>query len=157
MKAKVYIETTIVSYLAARPSRDLIVAAHQQLTGEWWTIRRSGFDLFTSEFVSREASVGDEAMARKRLDLLEEIPLLSITEDSLRLASDLIRRKAVPKEYAEDASHIAIATVHGMDYLLTWNCKHIANAQLQKGIKLICLDAGYEPPVICTPEELMGA
>ncbi|HSG41216.1 MAG TPA: type II toxin-antitoxin system VapC family toxin [Thermoanaerobaculia bacterium] len=156
MKAKVYLETTIVSYLAARLSRDLIVAAHQQLTADWWSIRRPGFEIFTSEFVVREASVGDESVAQKRLALLAGIPVLEITESALNLARELIHRKIVPQRYAEDASHIAIATVHGMDYLLTWNCKHIANAQLEKGIGAICRAAGYEPPVICTPEELMG-
>ncbi|HKI01869.1 MAG TPA: type II toxin-antitoxin system VapC family toxin [Thermoanaerobaculia bacterium] len=156
MKPRVYVETTIVSYLAARPSRDLIVAAHQQLTAEWWTSRRLSFDLFTSEFVLREASVGDEDMARKRLELLMGIPVLSITESALGLASALIDKKAVPQRYAEDASHISMATVHGLDYLMTWNCKHIANAQLQRSIGVICRNAGYEPPIICTPEELMG-
>jgi len=153
---KVYIETTIVSYLAARPSRDLIVAAHQQLTSEWWLKRRSNFDLFTSEFVFRETSAGDEIVARKRLDFLTEIPVLSINESALSLANSLIQRGIVPQVYAEDASHIAMATVHGMDYLLTWNCKHIANAQIQRSIGIVSRDAGYEPPVICTPEELMG-
>ncbi|MFL6261067.1 MAG: type II toxin-antitoxin system VapC family toxin [Thermoanaerobaculia bacterium] len=157
MKARVYIETTVISYLAARPSRDLIVAAHQKLTLDWWTDQRSRFDLFTSEFVFREASAGDQEMARKRLDLLAEIPVLAIEEPALSLAGDLIRRGIVPQIYAEDASHIAIATVHGMDYLLTWNCKHIANAQIQRSIGTIARDAGYEPPVICTPEELMEA
>lgn len=156
MKPKVYLETTIVSYLAARLSRDLIVAAHQQLTADWWTTQRPNFEIFTSEFVFREASVGDESVAQKRLALLEDVPVLEITESALKLAGELIRRRVVPQRYAEDASHIAIATVHGMDYLLTWNCKHIANAQLEKGIGAICRAAGYDPPVICTPEELMG-
>jgi hypothetical protein len=156
VKAKVYLETTIVSYLVSRPSRDLIVAAHQQLTSEWWGKRRSEFEVFTSQFVFREASAGDRLMAQKRLALLTEIPVLSINESALSLASDLVHRKIVPQVYAEDASHIAIATVHGMDYLLTWNCKHIANAQIQRSIRAIARDAGYEPPIICTPEELMG-
>src|SRR6185295_779713 len=149
MKASVYIETTIVSYLAAKLSRDLVVAAHQQLTAEWWATRRSDFELFTSEFVLREASIGDESMAQKRLDLLMEIPVLAINESSPSLARDMIDRKVIPQMYAEDASHIAIATVHGLDYLLTWNCKHIDNARLQRSITVICRDAGFEPPVIC--------
>lgn len=156
MKAKVYIETTVISYLAARLSRDLIVAAHQQLTTEWWATRRIDFALFTSEFVHREVSVGDELQARKRLELLADIPVLASTEDALNLADTLLERGAVPRRYAEDAAHISIATVHGLDYLMTWNCKHIANAQLRKVISQICKDAGYELPIICTPEELMG-
>ncbi len=156
MKDRVYIETTIVSYLAARLSRDLIVAAHQQLTEEWWWQRRSSFDLFTSQVVVREAAAGDREMAQGRLDLLAEIPLLAIDESALKLATQLLQRGMIPARAAEDASHIAIATVHGMDYLLTWNCKHIANAQMQKAVAEICRAAGYEPPTICTPEELMG-
>lgn len=151
-----YVETTIVSYLAARLSRNLIVAAHQQLTEEWWLTRRTSFDLYTSLIVRREAAAGDEFYARKRLDLLNDIPLLAINEDVLTLGSELLRRRIVPEKAAEDASHIAITAVHGMDYLLTWNCRHIANAQLQRQVTAACRDVGYEPPVICTPEELMG-
>lgn len=156
MKDRVYVETTIVSYLAARLSRDLIVAAHQQLTEEWWLQRRPSFDLFTSQIVVREAAAGDRDMAQRRLDLLAEIPLLAINETALDLAKQLMRRGMIPARAAEDATHIAIATIHGMDYLLTWNCKHIANARMQKAVGEICRAAGYEPPTICTPEELMG-
>jgi hypothetical protein len=154
LKDRVYVETTIVSYLAARLSRDLIVAAHQQLTEEWWLQRRLSFDLFTSQIVVREA--GDRDMAQRRLDLLVEIPLLATNETALDLARQLMRRGMIPARAAEDATHIAIATIHGMDYLLTWNCKHIANARMQKAVAEICRGAGYEPPTICTPEELMG-
>ena len=133
MKPKVYLETTIVSYLTARPSRDLVVAAHQQITQDWWTNRRSDFDLHASQLVIQEASVGDAQMAQSRLAALDQIPLLGV-----------------------NALHIAIATAHGMDYLLTWNCKHIANAEMQGGVAVICRASGYEPPVICTPEELLG-
>jgi hypothetical protein len=156
LKSKVYVETTIISYLAARLSRDLIVAAHQQLTEEWWGQKRPSFDLFTSQVVIREAAAGDQAMAQKRLDLLAEVPLLEINESALDLAKQLLRRGMIPMRAAEDASHIAVATVHGMEYLLTWNCKHIANAKMQKIVAETCRLAGYEPPTICTPEELMG-
>jgi predicted nucleic acid-binding protein len=156
LRDRVYVETTIVSYLAARLSRDLIVAAHQQLTEEWWLQRRSSFDLFTSQVVVREAAAGDREIAQRRLDLLAEIPLLAIDDAALELAKRLLHRGMIPARAAEDASHIAIATIHGMDYLLTWNCKHIANAQMQKAVAEICRAAGYEPPTICTPEELMG-
>lgn len=156
MSDRVYIETTIISYLAARPSRDLIVAAHQQLTDEWWAQKRTAFDLYISQVVIQEASAGDQVMARKRLDLLSEIPLLEVNEAALEIAKGLLARGVIPARAAEDASHISIATVHGMDYLLTWNCKHIANAQMQKIVADTCRRAGYEPPIICTPEELMG-
>lgn len=155
MANKLYLETTILSYLAARPSRDLIVAAHQQLTQEWWGHRQE-FDLYASQLVQQEAAAGDPEVAAQRLALLEGMSLLATTEAALALADALLTRKAVPRKAAEDAAHIAIATVHGMDYVLTWNCKHIANARLQKAMEGICSDLGYDLPVICTPEELMG-
>jgi hypothetical protein len=156
MKSKLYLETTILSYLAARPSRDLIVAGHQQITQDWWTTDRQGFDLYASQLVQMEAAAGDPEVAARRLELLEEAKLLATTEAALTLAAALVGRNAVPRKAPEDAAHIAIATVHGMDFLLTWNCKHIANARIQKAIEAVCSDLGYELPVICTPEELPG-
>lgn len=155
-KAKVYIETTIVSYLTARPGSDLIIAAHQQLTRDWWQNRRAVFDLFISQAVIEESSAGDQQAAKKRLQALAQIPALRLNEAALQLARDLVVRGPLPEKSGVDALHIAIATVHGMDYLLTWNCKHIANAEMQSSIAATCLLRGYEPPVICTPEELMG-
>lgn len=157
MSLKVYIETTIVSYLTARPSRDLIVAAHQQLTQEWWENRRANFDLYTSQFVLQESSAGDAKMAQTRLEALEEIPLLSVTQEAVTLARTLVQKGPIPEKADVDALHIAVAATNGMDYLLTWNCKHIANAEMQIGIGKLCRAAGFEPPVICTPEELLGS
>ena len=154
---KVYIETTIVSYLTARPSRDLIIAAHQQITNEWWENRRADFDLYTSQFVIQESSAGEAVMAQQRLDALDGIALLSISREALDLARSLIEKGPIPEKVEVDALHIAIAANHGMDYLLTWNCKHIANAEMQTGIGKFCRAAGFEPPVICTPEELSGS
>jgi hypothetical protein len=156
MKQKVYIETTIVSYLIARPGRDLIVAAHQQITREWWDLRRTEFDLFVSRLVIQEAGAGDREAAQRRLAELDPIPLLDLTEEALSLARDLVYRGVVPEAATEDAFHIAVATVHGMDYLLTWNCRHIANARMRQAVGAACALRGYEPPVICTPEELMA-
>ena len=155
-KAKVYIETTIVSYLTARPSRDLIIAAHQQLTRDWWQNRHAAFDLFISQAVVEESSAGDQQAAGDRLQVLAQIPVLTLNEAALQLARELVTKGPLPEKAGVDALHIAIATVHGMDYLLTWNCKHIANAEMQSPIAATCLLRGYEPPVICTPEELMG-
>jgi hypothetical protein len=152
--SKVYVETSIISYLAARMSRDLITAAHQQITQEWWDNRRSDFDLFISQLVVREASAGDEQMAKKRLELIEKIPLLELGPHALDLAYALIQEGPLPEKASEDALHIAVATVHGMDYLLTWNCKHIANAQMRNAVVRVCRAGGYEPPLFCTPEEL---
>lgn len=156
MKSKIYLETTIVSYLTAKTSRDLVVAAHQQITQEWWETIRSNFDIFISEQVLREAGAGDKAAAQRRLAALEGIPLLELNNDILQLASKLVQEGPIPESFKEDALHIALATIHGMDYILTWNCRHIANAEMRKGVTLICSIQGYEAPVICTPEELMG-
>lgn len=157
MNLKIYIETSIVSYLTARPSRDLIIAAHQQITQEWLDNRRTKFDLYTSQFVIQESGAGDAAMARKRLDALKEISLLSINQEAIDLARLLLEKGPIPEKAAIDALHIAVATANGMDYLLTWNCKHIANAEMQVGIGKLCRTSGFEPPVICTPEELLGS
>ena len=155
-RAKVYIETTIVSYLTARPSSYLIIAAHQQITRDWWQNRRADFDLFISQAVIEEASAGDRQAAADRLQVLAQIRVLGLNESALQLAHGLVSKGPLPEKAAVDALHIALATVHGMDYLLTWNCKHIANAEMQAPIAALCLLRGYEPPVICTPEELMG-
>lgn len=157
MSSKVYIETSVISYLVARPSRDLITAAHQQLTQEWWQNRRAHFALYASQLVIQEAGAGETAMAQKRLGLLEKLPLLDLSEACVNLGRLLVSKGPIPEKAAVDALHIAVATVHGMDYLLTWNCKHIANAEMQTAVTAICRSAGYEPPVICTPEELLGS
>ncbi len=156
MRPRVYIETTVVSYLTARPSRDLVVAAHQEVTREWWEERRSGFELYVSQLVIQEAAAGHPEAARRRLDELAGVPSLALREEAVALARRLIDRGAVPSQAAADALHIALATVHGMDYLLTWNCRHIANAEIRQAVASVCELHGYEPPVICTPEELMG-
>lgn len=155
MKSKVYIETTIISYLAARPSRDLIVAANQQITQDWWQVQRPQFDLFISEVVVREVGGGDENAARQRLDAIEGIPLLTLNSDAVTLAEKLVRALPIPQVAVTDAVHIAIAATNAMDYLLTWNCKHLANATLRNKIEDVSRECGYEPPVICTPLELM--
>lgn len=156
MKPTVYIETTIFSYLTSRPSRDLLVAGHQQVTQDWWERRRGDFDVVCSEVVVTEAGEGDPDAAAKRLRALEGVAVLGLTEAALELAAQLIGRGAVPPQKPEDAFHIALAATHGADYLLTWNCAHIANAQMRQMVEGVCLSLGYEPPIICTPEELMG-
>ena len=155
-KSTVYIETTIVSYLTAWLSRDLIRAAHQQITQEWWNNRREDFELFVSEFVINEAGAGDTEAAEKRLEVVQEIALLDVNLEVEDLAKKLIADKALPPKAATDALHIAVATVHGIDFLLSWNCKHIANAEMQGAIEKVCETSGYKCPKICTPEELLG-
>jgi hypothetical protein len=152
----VYIETTIPSYLAARPSRDLVRAAHQQLTYEWWDARREDFDLYISQFVLDEAGAGDPEFARKRLGLLNEVSQLPVTEPSLLLAERLVREGVLPEKAATDALHLAVATVHQMDILLTWNCRHLANAAILGAVGRLVRAEDFEMPVVCTPEELMG-
>jgi predicted nucleic acid-binding protein len=155
MKPKIYIETTIPSYLTARPSRDLIRAAHQEITREWWEDRRSAFELFVSQAVIQEAGAGDPTAAAERLALLTDLPVLVIATEVESFGQELLHRLPLPLKAAVDALHISYAAVYGMDYLLTWNCKHIANATLRKRIITVCESSGYTPPLICTPEELL--
>ncbi len=156
MKKRVYIETSVVSYVTARPSRDLIQAARQQITNDWWEDRRSEFDLYVSQYVLDEAGGGDLTESRRRLQLLDGTPVLQTTDEALELGEAIIAEGGVPKKAVTDALHIAVATVHEMDVLLTWNCKHLANAEMLGKIGRIIRSHGCEPPVICTPDELMG-
>lgn len=155
MNPKIYLETTIPSYLTARPSRDLVTAAHQQITREWWDTRRHAFALFVSQMVLDEAGAGDPEAAARRLTVLTPLPLLNPHEEEAELAQALLEHVPLPASAAADALHIAIAVVNGMDYLLTWNCTHIANATLRSRIEAVCRSKGFEVPIICTPEELL--
>ncbi len=156
MKPRLYLETTIPSYLTSRPSRDLIIAGHQQLTREWWDRRRGDFQIYISQFVLDEVSAGDPAAARERLKILQPLPMLDITPGVAELASGILISGTIPRKAATDAAHIAIAAVHGMDFLITWNCVHIANAVILKSLASICREHGCECPVVCTPEGLLG-
>ena len=156
MKPTVYLETTIVSYLAAWTSRDLVTAANQQITRDWWDRRRHECDLFISQTVIEESSRGDAEAIRSRLEILQAIPQLATTAEVVALADAILKRVSLPSRAETDAFHIAVSAVHGMNYLVTWNCAHIANATLRPRIELACRDAGFESPVICTPLELLG-
>jgi len=151
-----YLETSVVSYATSRPSRDLVAAGHQQVTRDWFALRAAAYELFVSQLVVSEASGGDEQAARDRTLFLQDIPRLRVTDAAAELAAELVASGAVPQKAVEDALHIAIAAVHGIEFLLTWNYKHIANATMRHAIDEACRAAGYEPPVICTPEELMN-
>lgn len=146
----------MVGYATSRPSRDLVVAARQQITRDWFARGAHAYELFVSQLVIREASLGDEEAARERLALVQGIPLLAVSDAVGDLAARLVGGGAVPRRATEDALHIAVAAVHGIDFLLTWNCKHIANALMRSAIERACREAGFEPPVICTPEELIS-
>ncbi len=156
MPETVYIETSILGYLTARSTKNLILAANMEITKDWWELRRNSFTLYTSEAVLDEAIRGDSEIAAQRLEMLRNFPLLALNQDVQGLAAQFLARSNLPAKAEVDAIHIAAATVHGMDYLLTWNCRHIANAQIQGKLAEISLDYGYVLPVLCTPNELMG-
>ena len=156
MKKSVYIETSVISYLAARPSRDLLASARQQMTVTWWQERRHAFALHVSELVLTEIEKGNPAAAKKRQEYVCGLPGLTITDEVIVLAERLVRDGGLPEKAADDALHVAVAAVNALDYLLTWNCRHIDNAETKPQIRTICMLAGYQCPEICTPEELMG-
>ena len=156
MKKSVYIETSIASYLTARPSAALLTAAWQSLTSDWWETRRQLFDLFTSDLVLVEAAKGDPGAAARRMTALSDITRLAMTDEVAELSSVLLEGGALPSAAADDATHIAVAAVHRIDYLLTWNCRHIDNAETKPLIRSLCAAHGFVCPEICTPQELMG-
>jgi hypothetical protein len=148
MKPSVYIETTIISYLTAKPSRDLIIAAHQQITNEWWTDVRPQVDCYVSPFVFDEASRGDAIYAQKRLDEIARFEILEVNEQVEGLAQQYFAALQIPEK-------AKIEAFHKMDYVLSWNCKHIASGRVQKTLQEINARLGVHTPVVCTPEELM--
>ena len=156
VKETVYIETSIIGYLTARSSNNLILMANVEMTHEWWDTRSVHFNLYISQTVLDEVARGNKEQASKRIEIIQDFPLLEVNEAVQELAIQFLSKSNLPPKAADDALHIAVATVYGLDYLLTWNCKHIANAQIQKKLAQISLDAGFELPTICTPYELMG-
>jgi hypothetical protein len=155
VKPRLYIETTIPSYLTARPNPLIRIAANQQTTREWWDTKRNEFELFISDFVFDEAAAGDEVFAQKRLAVIAGIPLLEVTEEVDELAARLLEKGLIPLNAELDAFHVAVAAVHAMDFLLTWNCKHINNVSIIRRIERICAQSGFACPVICSPDELL--
>ena len=151
---KVYVESSVISYITARPSRDLVVSARQAITNEWWEQKRKKYDVYISELVIEEISSGDKEAAQKRLDVVKQIPNLEITEIAKNLASLLISSGAVPENSPEDALHIGLAAAQGVEYLLTWNFKHINNATKRADITQLIESQGFLSPVLCSPEEL---
>lgn len=157
MMPKLYLETSVISYLTARPSRDLILAAHQQITRDWWDFKRQNFQIFVSQLVIQEAGAGNFEAAKKRLQALENIPLLDLTPEVLALAKALIDDEILPTRAKEDALHLAAAAVHKMDFLITWNCRHIANPDILRRIIFWHSDSSiHQFPIICTPAEFFG-
>ncbi len=152
----VYLESTIPSYLTAFPSRDVIVLAHQQITKEWWDSRLEHYEAYVSELVIQEISAGDADAARKRLEAVSQFPILNITAEAERLAGVYLETIPIIKDEPRDALHLATASASGMDYLLTWNCSHIACAEVRKALEAVNDAEGISTPVVCTPEELSG-
>lgn len=152
---RVYFETSFVSYLSARPSRDVVMAGHQQTTHEWWDTRRQSYELCVSQLVLLEAAAGDAQAAQERLDVLLSLTVLVTTPLALALAKELLQAGALPAKAADDALHIAIAATQAVPYLLTWNCRHMANATMRPLIESVCAANGLKAPIICTPEELL--
>ena len=151
----VYIESTVISYYTGKPSRDLIVAAHQELTREWWETILPKCSPFISQFVLDEISRGDQEAVNKRIKAVEGIPLLEVVEPIVNLGLEYFDTIGVPEKARTDAFHIAIAVYHGLDYLVTWNCTHIAGARVRGIIEKINDEHEFDSPIICTPEELM--
>ncbi len=152
----VYLETSFISYLVARPSRDVVVAGHQQTTQDWWANRRNQFACSVSQVVIDEASTGDSGEVQKRLAIINDLPALEITAAAEALAEAIMAAGMLPPHAVRDAAHVSVAAVHAIDYLLTWNCKHLANAQISRRIAIVCEKLEHRMPIICTPEELMG-
>ena len=152
----IYIETTIPSLYTGRPSPRLVEAARQQLTRDWWDNERDAYRLATSQTVHDECAKGNRRMAEKRLEFLRGIPLLRLIEPVGDIAKELIERQVIPAKASRDAIHIAVASVHQIDYLLTWNCKHLANPKIWWRVCDVVSGFGFTPSIICTPEDLIG-
>ena len=156
MLPTVYVETSVIRYLVARPSPSSVrVAANQETTREWWELRRQRFELYVSAVVLGEAQRGNPSLASARMAIAQGLRLAQVTPEALDLAAALIAGAGVPRKANEDALHIATAATNGLDYLLTWNCTHIANAVTIPLVNSICRAHGFEPPLIYTPQELM--
>jgi hypothetical protein len=153
---RIYLESTIPSYLVARPARDLLQAARQQLTRDWWELKRGQHELFSSQVVLDEVAAGEATMARRRLKLLRDVPLLELSAAANRLGREILQSGLLPVSADGDAAHISVATVHRMDILLTWNCRHIANVAIQHRLRRLVESKGFNLPALATPEEFMG-
>ena len=156
MKPRVYVETSVISYLVGWVNqRSILVAHNQEFTRAWWSERRSQYALFSSAVAVNEARHGEPPLANERLNFLAETTLLDVTPAATALALQLLRNTSIPERADVDALHVAIAAVHGMDYLISWNCKHIVNANILPQVYAVCRASGFEPPLVCTPLELM--
>ena len=152
----VYIETTVVSYLVANPSRDALLAAHQQLTRQWWQDERRRYECVTSPEVFREAALGDAVMSRRRLEALAGLTVIAVDESARGLTRKLMATGILPAAAGSDALHAVVASQHGIQILLTWNCRHLANPHVTGRLRAFMQQHGLVLPEICTPVELVG-
>ena len=157
MNPSVYLETSVIGYLTSWPREDPTIAGHQNTTKLWWSTAGERFELFVSQLVVRECSDGNPDAVKDRLDSIDGISVLPITPHAESLADALIQGRAVPESQPNDALHIALAATHGVQYVVSWNFRHIVNASLRPAIERTCRDAEYDPPILCTPEELLEA
>lgn len=157
MKPTVYIETTVISYCMARPSRDLIIAAHQQITHDWWEMALPQFEAFISPIVLEEISMGDTDAAKVRLESVSSFNVLEVSSEVRNLADSYFSAIEIPEKSRADSYHLAVASWHGMDFLVSWNCTHIVSGRIKRIIEEINSSKGIRTPIVCTPEELMEA
>ncbi len=155
MKLKIYIETSVVSYLVARPSKNVVIAAHQASTSDFWE-RLDQYDVYVSDIVIQEASKGDETLSRCRIQIIENFQVLEIDDEIKKIARYLLLNKVIPEKCPEDALHIAVAAANGMDAIVTWNFKHINNPFIRKRVRQLLQKIGWACPEICSPEEFLG-
>ncbi len=155
-KKSVYLETSFISYLTSRPSQNVVAAGHQEITRQWWDTRQQDFELFVSELVIEEAGKGHSEAAAKRLSSIADIALLDVTDEAITFANTLVEALVIPEKATADAMHVSIAAISGIHYLLTWNCRHIANVEIFESIGKLCTAHGYRAPMLCTPEQLLG-
>jgi hypothetical protein len=155
MKKRVYIETSVVSYFTARPSRDIMVAAHQEATRNLWPELVGKHETYISAMVYEEAGKGDSEQARIRLEAIDPFPMLDIDDEARSLAEKIIAGRGIPADYPEDALHIAVAAVNGIEVVITWNFAHLNNPFTRRAVRRIVEKEGYVCPEICSPEELL--
>jgi len=153
---RIYVESTIPSYVVARPARDLLQAARQQISKDWWELKRQQHELFTSQIVLDEIASGETGMSKQRLETLAGIPVLRANEEAEKFTLQILGSGLLPAAADRDAGHIALATIYEMDILLSWNCRHIANASIQARLRKLAERSGLTLPVLCTPDELTG-
>lgn len=155
MRPSLYLETTVPSYYVARPSTDMVILTHQHMTQEWWNTQLGDYEAFVSEVVYDEIRRGDADASRRRLEVIKGFPTLDVTDEAADLAQIYLEELPLPRKALADALHLAVASMNGMDYLLTWNCRHIARGSVKRLLPSVNAARGLSSPTICTPEELM--